>query len=310
MALPIVCIGALLVDELFFCYEEAVPATSNPATLKRHAGGVAGNIARHLALLDIPVQLITVLGNDPDGDWLKDECVKNNIGTDVMLRINDSTGKYASVLNPDGTLFVAACTDPCGKYLGPLFLQQYEEFLANAAMIIADTNLPAETLQWLSSFCKQKNILLLIEPVSVSKAKKLADIDCSGVYMVTPNEDELLSLCVSGSLGTNEAISALLARDIQKIWLRKGAAGSEIFHKDGSLALHAPEIDIKDSTGAGDAALAGWAAACYWGMDEEARLKTGHAMALEILQAEGAVSTSLTKEKLLNAVNKYYPDEK
>lgn len=310
MASPVICIGALLVDELFFCADQAIAATSNPASLKRYAGGVAGNIARHLALLDVPVQLVTVLGNDSDGDWLKEQCTQNNIGTDVVLRVHDSTGKYASILNSDGSLYVAACTDPCGKYLSSLFLQQYDGFLSNASMIIADTNIPAETLQWLSSFCKERNILLLIEPVSVSKAKKLAGTDCTGIYMITPNEDELISLCSSDPGNTNEAVSELLARAVQKIWLRKGAAGSELFDKDGSISLHAPEIIIKDSTGAGDAALAGWAAAHYWGMNEAECVKAGHALALEILQVDGAVSTTITKEKLLNAIKKYYPDEK
>jgi len=310
MASSIICIGALLVDELFFCTGEAMAATSNPATLKRYAGGVAGNIAHHLALLDVPVQLVTVVGNDSDGDWLINECAKKGIGTEAVLRVHDSTGKYASILNPDGSLFVAACTDPCGKYLSSLFLEQYETFLSSAKIIIADTNIPAETIQWLSSFCKAKNILLLVEPVSVSKAKKLAGTDCSGIFMVTPNEDELISLCNSGPGNTNEAISELLARAIQKVWVRKGSAGSEIFDRNGSLSLHAPEIIIKDSTGAGDAALAGWAAAYYWGMNEEQCLKAGHALALEILQAAGAVSATITKEKLLNAIKKYYPDEK
>ena len=73
--------------------------------------------------------------------------------------------------------------------------------------------------------------------------------------------------------------------------------------------MHAPSITIKDSTGAGDAALAGWAAARYMGMNEWQCLKAGHTLALEVLQVTGALETSITKEKLLNAVKKYYPDE-
>ena len=309
MTAPVICIGASLVDELYFCTDNTVAATSNPATLKRFAGGVAGNIAHNLALLGIPVQLVTVLGNDPDGNWLKDECNKNGIGTDLLLRVNDHTGKYASILNADGSLYVAACTDLCAKYLEPGFLQQQEHSLATAALIIADTNLPADSIQWLASFCHKKNIPLLIEPVSVSKAKKLAGIDLTGIFMLTPNEDELPSLCKQVHQNTNAAIAELLERGVKKIWLRKGEKGSEIFDTENSLSLPAPSITIKDSTGAGDAALAGWAAAWYMGMNEWQCLKAGHTLAVEVLQVSGALATGITKEKLFNTVKKYYPDE-
>ena len=309
MPSPVICIGAALVDELYFCNENTVAATSNPAILKRYAGGVAGNITRHLALLGIPVQLVTVLGNDPDGDWLKDQCDQNGIGTDALLRVNDHTGKYASILNADGSLYVAACTDPCGKYLGRGFLQEQDVFLSTAALIIADTNLPTDSLQWLSSFCNKKNIPLLIEPVSVSKAKKLAETDLTGIFMLTPNEDELPSLCKYIHRDTNSAMEELFQRGVKKIWLRKGEQGSEIFSEETTLSLHAPSISIKDSTGAGDAALAGWTAAWYMGMSEQQCLEAGHALALEVLQVTGALATAITREKLLNTVKKYYPDE-
>lgn len=309
MPAPVICIGATLVDELYFCSEKTVAATSNPAVLKRYAGGVARNIAHHLALLGIPVQLVTVLGNDPDGNWLKNECIQNGIGTDVLLCVDDSTGKYASIINTDGSLYVAACTDLCDKYLTPGFLEQQEPFLSSAKLIIAETNLPGNTLEWIISFCDQRDILLFIEPVSVAKAKKMAMMDLSGIFMITPNEDELPSLCNHSYKNSAEAISELLQRGVKNIWLRKGAEGSEIFTGESSLVLPAPVIHVKDSTGAGDAALAGWVAAYCMGMNKPECMKAGHAMALEVLQVKGAIATSITKDNLITAIKKYYPDE-
>ena len=99
MAAPVICIGTLMVDELYFCNEMTMACTSNPAIRKRNAGGVVGNIARHLALLGIPVKLITVLGNDPDGEWLLQDCRQFGISAQHILRVNENTGKYVTVLN-------------------------------------------------------------------------------------------------------------------------------------------------------------------------------------------------------------------
>jgi len=307
---PVICIGATLVDELFFCTDKTIPATSNPAILKRYAGGVVRNIAHHLAMLDIPVQLLSVLGNDAEGEWILDDCRKNNIGIDSIIRVNDHTGKYASILNADGTLFAAACTDPCTKYLTPDLLQQQSAVLAKVGMIIADTNLADDTLGWIISFCRNNSILLLVEPVSVAKAMKLKDIELSGVFMLTPNEDELPSLCNQVHQSMDEAIDELLARGVKNIWLRKGGKGSVIYNRDENLSLHVPEIKVSDSTGAGDAALAGWAAAYCYGSEPLKCLQAGHVLAMEVLQVPGAVIPGVTREKLFKLIKKYYPDAK
>jgi sugar/nucleoside kinase (ribokinase family) len=105
-------------------------------------------------------------------------------------------------------------------------------------------------------------------------------------------------------------MNELLQRGVKNIWLRKGAEGSEIINTEKSLELHAALINVKDSTGAGDAALAGWVAGYCIGMNKTDCLKYGHALAFEVLQVNGAIATSITKEKLLLTIKKYYPNEK
>jgi sugar/nucleoside kinase (ribokinase family) len=70
MSKPVICIGSALVDELFHAAGEILLATTSNAIIHRTAGGVARNIAHQLALLDVPVQLISVFGKDKDGEWL------------------------------------------------------------------------------------------------------------------------------------------------------------------------------------------------------------------------------------------------
>ena len=71
MPKPVICIGAAFIDELFHIKEEMMPGTTNDASLTKTAGGVSRNIAHQLALLGADVQLISVFGNDGDGEWLK-----------------------------------------------------------------------------------------------------------------------------------------------------------------------------------------------------------------------------------------------
>lgn len=307
MASPVICIGATLIDELFFCKENAVAATSNPAVSKRAAGGVVCNIARHIGRMNIPVEIITVLGNDSDGIWLKEEIEKCNVGTQHVIKVEVPTGKYVSILNNDGSLFAAACSDVSVDYLTPETLQRYDTLLASASLIVSDTNLSVEAITWLSQFCLHKNIRLIIEPVSVLKAKKLALADVSGIFMVTPNEDELSHLSIQQG-DEQILLNDILHRGVQHIWLRKGSKGSSVYHKNNTIDLSAAHIQVTDTTGAGDAALAGWIAADYLNMEQTKCLQAGHVMAYEVLQIKGAILHHIDQQQLFTLLQKYYPD--
>ncbi len=304
----VVCIGAMLVDELFYCQQNVVAGTSNPASVTRSPGGVMRNIVHHLVLLGIPVQFITVAGNDADGEWLMKNCTESGIGMSHTMIAECSTGKYAALLNPDGSLFAAAAVNPSEEFLTIPLLQSKDEIMDKATMIVADTNLNINVLEWLIAYCKTNNKLLIIEPVSVAKANKLSDINLNGMYMVTPNEDELLSLSTQCNK-KDDICRELFNKGVQQVWLRKGTEGSEIISANSSQHLAAPKVNVKDITGAGDAALAAWIAAYTLGMTPLQCMFAAHTMAAGVLQVEGAIDKSINQKKLIESIKTYYPNE-
>ncbi|HUU61817.1 MAG TPA: PfkB family carbohydrate kinase [Acidimicrobiia bacterium] len=59
----VACVGAAQVDAKARVVGEVHPATSNPARVVRTPGGVAGNVARNLGRLGLPVTLFSVVGD-------------------------------------------------------------------------------------------------------------------------------------------------------------------------------------------------------------------------------------------------------
>ena len=306
----VICIGSALIDELYFCNENVIAGTSNPANLSRNIGGVLTNVAFHLAYLDVDIEYITVLGNDVEGQWVKDELNKAGIKIENIALVNDSTGKYVSFLNADGSLHAAACVDVCEKYLNPSFLEGKVETLLTGDIIITDTNISIESIKWLIDFSTIHHKTLIIEPVSVAKSRKLAALDIQNVFMITPNEDELFSICQNTKEKESDMIKTLLSRGVQNIWLRKGASGSIKYNNEKEISLAAVKIEIIDSTGAGDAALAGWIVGYVNNYNELECLQLGHTLAFEVLQIKGAVNHHIKFSSLLESRNKYYKDAK
>ena len=310
MAGKIVCVGSSLIDELYFCNENAIAGTSNPASSMKGLGGVITNIAQHLALLDNNVELITVIGNDSDGQWIENQIIQSGIKVGHSYKVNDNSGKYVSILNKDGSLFTAACVDVGEKHLNPVFLQSKQAILSSASILIADANISTDCLQWLIDFSTLHQLPLIIEPVSVSKSRKLAELNLSKVFMLTPNEDELFSLCKENHDTESAAILELLSREVKYIWLRKGIKGSVLYSKNETIVVEAKPINIADSTGAGDAALSGWVAGYLREFEPKKCLQFGHSLAFEVLQVKGAVNKNINFNLLLESLIKYYPDAK
>lgn len=308
MANPVICIGAALVDELFHTVEKIIPASTSDATVTKTAGGVSRNIAHQLALLGVPVQLISVFGNDSDGTWLKQVCIDAGVKLDGSLTIEGLTGKYTGVLNVDGSLFTAFLTNSANHLITPDHLEWNRDLLRSASFLLADANVNTETIEWLLNFSKETGIPFIIEPVSVPPASKLASIDLDGLYLITPNEDELPVICHEPLSSAKKHVDELLERGVKNIWLHNGIHGSTIIGKNKTTSLHASLVDVIDCTGAGDGSLSGYLLGKYLDKDDAGCLKIAHTLASEILQVNGAIATHLTQEKLLQLIPKYFPE--
>jgi pseudouridine kinase len=261
---------------------------------------------QHLALLNVQTSLITALGNDSEAEFITANFKNIGVDMDQSIIAEDSTGKYVSILNPDGNLYVSACQDISFKYITDCFLESKANFIKKFDLIVIDTNLDEKAIQWIIDFAKINNKKLIIEPVSVIKASKLSNLNLEGVYMITPNEEELIAISTIKSDSEEILINAILQKGVAKIWIRKGDKGSVIHRTTQSTRLSVPSIQITDSTGAGDAALAGWIFGFVNKEDELTSLQFGHSLALEILKIKGTVDFSINKENLYNIKKTYY----
>jgi len=308
MSGPVICIGASFVDELFHAKEELLLATTNDAMVTKTAGGVSRNIAHQLALLGVPVHLISVFGNDSDGGWLKQVCNHAGVKLNASITKEGLSGKYTGILNTDGSLFSAFLTNAANHLITPEHLSNHAGLLKTASYLLADANINIDTAGWLLTFSQETGIPFVLEPVSVPPAKKYKDVNLDGLYLITPNEDELPVLCSEQASMTQMQIQELLGKGVQNIWLHNGKMGSALYNKEKAITLHAPSIEVVDCTGAGDGSLSGYILGKHLGKEDMDCLKLAHTLSAEILQVNGAIATHITQDRLLQLVKKYYPD--
>lgn len=303
---PVICIGAALVDESFTCREQPIEGTSNPAVFYRSAGGVTGNIANHLARLGHPVELITHFGDDPEGTWLMDECRKSGMSITHSKINKRDTGRYVAMLKPNGELFIGSMAGFIEEEITIDWLAEKSELLKTASLIQIDCNLKVESIEWIIRYCREEKIPCIIEPVSIPKAARLRNIDIGDVMLITPNHEEIATL--TGKKPEEQEfdlVQEVFKRSVKYLWIRKGSEGSVFYTADNSVTIPGARINVKDITGAGDAALAGWIHGWLLNKTPEECIRYGHALASIILQVKGAVNENLTNTLLDKTLKDY-----
>lgn len=296
----VIGIGASLIDLNFNCYQTPVLNTSNPATFHKSSGGVVRNIIHTLALLQAETALISALGNDSDGNWLIDEMIVCGVDTSACLRHERETGTFVSLNDPEGHLFIGAVSEGIEDLLNISYLSQHREFLKTAALLLADGNLAASTLKWLIEFSETENIPIVLETVSLAKTKRINECLPGKILLTKPNQDELEIFGNESDAfySSDERIPWLHTQGLRYVWLSLGAEGS--LFSDGHQLFRSPamRVNIKDSLGAGDAAMAGWIWAYLKGYSLQDCVHYGHTVAGIVLEHPGAIAYDINPDLL------------
>lgn len=134
--------------------------------------------------------------------------------------------------------------DICER-ITPAYLASNLSLLNNAQVIVADTNIPAESLQYLVTHCTPP---VFVDPVSTAKARKVQPV-LGRVHTLKPNriEAELLSgVQITDEASLRLAASRLLETGLHRVFISLGHAGRVRRRPEGNAdaALH-PRADAQ-----------------------------------------------------------------
>jgi pseudouridine kinase len=174
--------------------------------------------------------------------------------------------------------------------------------LQNAQVVVADTNIPVESLVFLAENCKCP---LFVDPVSTVKAAKLPPI-LSKIHTLKPNrlEAELLSgIPIRGKEDVAKAAKVLLDMGIQRIFISMGADG--VYAADGSEELWLPNLpgNMVNTTGCGDAFMAALVWAYLEGLDLKQSALAGLAAGSIAMESSQTINPNMSEENLKIRMN-------
>ena len=286
MSQSIVVIGGVNMDISAALTAPFVPADSVPGQVTLGCGGVARNIAHNLRLMGHEVKFVSVFGGETFGEMCWHEC--QAIGLDLSLserREGMRNGLYLCVNDQTGDMIAAVADTDIVDYITPAFLETRMTDINRSALVIADTNISIDALQYLIDHCTAP---LMVDTVSTAKAprviKALQHSQSQRLHALKLNLAEAQSVTHSNSV--QEAAEWLTALGINQVFITMGSDG--VYCSDGirNQQLKAIPTRVINTTGAGDAFIAGVAHAkmCGTAFPECAQtgLKAAHAALLSL----------------------------
>ncbi|MFC5450828.1 carbohydrate kinase [Paenibacillus aestuarii] len=304
----VMCIGGANLDSKASSKQAIRLASSNPVTVKESCGGVARNIAETLAKLSCKAALLTVVGDDKAGQWVLEETKTR--GVDVSQSIvlpGERTGMYTALLDATGEMFLAFANMEIYDRCSPDLLREKWSHIAAAALVIADTNLPADTLEELVKRCGEEGVPLFVDPVSSEKAKKLP-LNLQGVTAIFPNLEEacqMAGIAITADPDLAEVAKAICERGVKHVFITLGSQGVMYHGEEGSRLFPPIPTQVVEVTGAGDALVAGVAYGVLHHQSYMEACLSGIAASHITLETAESVASELSKERLTHITTTY-----
>ncbi|MFC4005279.1 ribokinase [Prauserella oleivorans] len=205
-------------------------------------GGKGANTAVAAARLGADVALLGALGDDGHGRLLLDSLRSAGVRTDLVRIVDRPTGVAYITVTPDGEN--AILVSPGANYA--LRPADVDGALSGAKVLVASLEVPLVTVEHALTAAAEAGVrtVLNLSPVAKVATGVLAALD-----VLVVNEHEAAWL-----LGTESAEPArLLELGPRSAVVTRGARGVVVVTRDGVTEVPSPQVEVVDTTGAGDA---------------------------------------------------------
>lgn len=218
----------------------------------RTQGGKGANQAVAAAAGGLPVHMIGKVGHDRFGDAAIADLQASGVNCDLVARETEhATGVATIFVDTEGnnSITVAAGANAC---VGASDVRAAEHAIAEADIVMLQLEIPLEAVTAAIELANRYGTKIMLDPAPATATLPALD----GVDYLTPNEVEAESL--TGISPTDEDGPQRIAqefrnRGVRHVVLTLGKSGCYIASDNEDTRIDARQVDVVDTTGAGDA---------------------------------------------------------
>ena len=295
----VLCAGALVLDTIVRPFHQLSWGTTTfVETIETRVGGSAANTARALGILQIPVRVAATVGRDHAAETIRQELVRCNVDISCIESAEEPSPHTVVLVNSNGDrqfLHRRGCSDVAFReglnftpecmlgtthfHLASLFVVPH--LRTKAPAILQEARARGLTTSLDTSWDPEGEWIKVLEPC-------LPHVDI--LFM---NEDEAAQIAYDKTI---EAMArATVDRGTGMVVIKQSYQGCRIYTESQDIACPAYDVNVLDTTGAGDCFVAGFLAACLEGAPPEQAGLIANATGALSVQHVGAIDGLLPR---------------
>ncbi|MEC1178852.1 ribokinase [Metasolibacillus meyeri] len=225
-------------------------------------GGKGANQAVTAGQLGADVHFIGNVGEDNFGEQIKENMQSKGVNVQAIQQIGSTgqaiiqlanSGENAIVLFPGANFLVT-----------PKQINEHKKKIETSKVLLLQLEIPVQVVELAANIAAKKDISIILNP---APAQTIGDTLLSKVSVLTPNETELEVLTGIKAATEGELVQActiLLKKGVKAVVVTLGDKGAFYMSDNGHGYVTVNKVEVKDTTGAGDAFNGALAVAqCY-----------------------------------------------
>lgn len=267
----IVVIGAVFVDIKGYPQASFIPTGRNVGKVEQVHGGVGRNVAEDIANCELRPTFISLVDKTGSGEDVIRKLNSHKVNTDYIRTTRDGMGTWLAVFDNEGDVAASISKRPDLRPIADILEEQGDEIISQADSIIVEIDMDKEIIKPVLKLAKKynKKVFAVVANMSIALERRdfLQSIDC---FVCNRQEAGILFSDDYTEKSAEEMCQILSqkvqAADIPSMIVTMGGDGAVYADCHGDKGFcPARNVEVKDTTGAGDSFCAGVAIGLTYG---------------------------------------------
>lgn len=291
----IVVIGAVFVDIKGYPEDTYIPAGRNVGRVEQIHGGVGRNVAEDIANVELRPTFVSLVDKSGAGADVLQKLNNHKVNTSYIRATHDGMGTWLAVFDNDGDVVASISKRPDLMPIASILDDHGDEIFADADSIVVEIDMDKEIIKRVFKLAKkhQKRIYAVVANMSIAQERRdfLLNTDC---FVCNQQEAGILFSDDYSDLDAQQ-LETVIAQKVQlakfpSMIVTMGEKGAVYADMQGNSGFcPARKVNVKDTTGAGDAFCAGVAIGLTYGKSMQEACQIGAHLAASVVVTSESV---------------------
>lgn len=287
--MPIVVAGNVFVDIKGFPDSKYIPAGRNSGWVEFVHGGVGRNVVEDIANVELRPRFVSMVDDTAQGEDVIRKLERHKVDTRYVTRVPDGMGIWLAIHDAGGDIASSISKRPNMDAMVELLEEHGDEIFADADSVVVEIDMESDILSLIFSLCEKydKPVFAVVSNmgIAVERRDKIMRTAC---FVCNLQEAAMMFSTELDGLSPDEVRrevrqKAALAH-IPRMVVTMGEKGAVWCERDGTSGVcPAVQVDVVDTTGAGDSFFAGVAIGLTYGKDLARACVIGSRLAASVI---------------------------